>query len=51
MLSDIQVSASFAADEADWEDGNRTYFCFVTRSSGQELTESVAVPQTAPPAA
>ena len=45
MLSDIQVLASFAATADDWNDGNRTFFCFVNRSSGQDLTESVAVPQ------
>jgi hypothetical protein len=49
MLNDVQVTASFAADAADWTEGNRTFFCFVNRSSGQNFTESVAVPQTAPP--
>ncbi len=44
---DIQVSASFAASAADWDAGNRTYFCFVNRSSGQTLTASVALPQPA----
>lgn len=44
---DIQVSASFPVDEADWDSGNRTYFCFVNRSSGENLTASVAVPQPA----
>lgn len=50
MLNDIQVSASFAAADQDWADGNRTFFCFVNRSSGQDLTESVAVAQAAPAA-
>lgn len=46
--TDIQVSASFAADELDWDDGNRTYFCFVNRASGENLTVSIAIPQVAP---
>lgn len=46
--TDIQVTASFAVDEEDWNDGNRTYFCFVNRASGENLTVSVAVPQVAP---
>lgn len=48
LVTDIQVSASFAADADEWNEGNRTFFCFVNRSSGQELTESVAVAQVAP---
>jgi hypothetical protein len=44
---DIQVSASFPVDEEDWDEGNRTYFCFVDRASGENLTASVAVPQPA----
>jgi hypothetical protein len=46
--ADIQVSASFAGTEDDWVDGNRTYFCFVSRSSGEPLTESVAAPPRPP---
>jgi hypothetical protein len=45
---DVQVEASFAVDATDWDDGNRTYFCFVTRSTGEDFTASVAVPQVAP---
>lgn len=45
---DIQVTASFAADEADWNSGNRSYFCFVNRSGGEPLGVSIAVPQVAP---
>jgi hypothetical protein len=43
-FSDIQISASFAATADDWADGNLDYFCFVSRSSGEPLTESVAMP-------
>ena len=45
---DIQVAASFAVDAADWDGGNRTYFCFANRASGAELTASIAQPQPAP---
>ncbi|MCU1579838.1 MAG: hypothetical protein JWP19_2042 [Rhodoglobus sp.] len=44
---DIQVTASFAADEQEWDAGNHSYFCFVTRSTGADLTASVAIPQVA----
>jgi hypothetical protein len=46
--ADIQVSASFAGTEEDWADGNRTWFCFVSRSSGEPLTENVAGPPRPP---
>ena len=49
-VQDIQVAASFAVDEADWNAGNRTYFCFANRAGGEPLTVSIAVPQAAPPA-
>lgn len=48
QFSDIQVSASFAGTEDDWTAGNRNYFCFVNRSSGEPLTASVAMPARAP---
>lgn len=44
---DIQVAASFAVDAADWDDGNRGYFCFANRSTGADLTASIAFPQPA----
>jgi hypothetical protein len=47
-FSDIQISASFAGTEDDWADGNRNYFCFVSRSSGEPLTMSVAMPARPP---
>jgi hypothetical protein len=47
-FSDIQISASFAGTEDDWADGNRNYFCFVSRSSGEPLTLSVAMPARPP---
>jgi hypothetical protein len=47
-VNDIQIAASFAADAEDWESGNRVFYCFATRSSGEPLTVSIAVPQVAP---
>ncbi|TBN58067.1 hypothetical protein EYE40_12055 [Glaciihabitans arcticus] len=47
--SDIQVSASYAADEQSWIDGDRNYFCFVSRSTGEPLTSSVAMPDRPTP--
>ena len=48
QFSDIQISSSFAGTEDDWKSGNRNYFCFVSRSSGEPLTASVAMPARAP---
>ena len=48
--NDIQVLSSFAADEADWTAGNRTFYCFVSRTGGAEFTTSVAKPQVLPTA-
>ncbi|WP_285115237.1 hypothetical protein [Leifsonia sp. fls2-241-R2A-40a] len=41
---DLQVVGSFPATEQQWKDGQRSYYCFATRSSGQPLTTSVAGP-------
>ncbi len=41
--SDIQFTASYPANEKQWSDGDHSYYCFVTRSSGGPLTASVAV--------
>ncbi|WP_166880399.1 hypothetical protein [Salinibacterium sp. ZJ450] len=45
QFSDIQVQASYAATAEEWDAGHHDYFCFATRSSGEPLTVSVAVPQ------
>lgn len=45
--NDIQLAGSFAADENDWNAGNRTYYCFATRAGGAQFTSSIAVPQAA----
>ncbi|MCA5922305.1 septum formation family protein [Curtobacterium oceanosedimentum] len=41
-LGDVQVQGSYAPDQATWDQGNRFISCFVTRSSGQPLTGSLA---------
>ncbi|WP_374009341.1 septum formation family protein [Leifsonia sp. LS-T14] len=41
---DLQVIGSFPATEQQWKDGQRSYYCFANRSSGQPLTTSVAGP-------
>ena len=46
--TDIQFVASYPATDKQWADGDRNYYCFVTRSSGDPLTTSVAVPPAAP---
>ena len=47
-VNDLQVAASFAADAEEWDAGNRSYSCFVSRASGEPLTASVGVPQVVP---
>jgi hypothetical protein len=41
---DLQVTASFAVDAADWDAGDREYFCFVNRVGGEPLGASLVVP-------
>jgi hypothetical protein len=48
QYADAQFQASFPATEEQWDDGDRAYFCFVSRSSGEPLTGSVAVPPPPP---
>jgi hypothetical protein len=50
-LSDIAVSASYPATAEQWDAGEREYFCFLTRSTGEPLAVSLAnvpVADTAP---
>ena len=42
--SDVQIEASYPATAGQWDAGDHWYFCFVTRSSGEPLTGSVAAP-------
>jgi Septum formation len=48
QFDDVQISASYAATAQAWDAGHRDYYCFVSRSSGEALTTSIAAP---PPAA
>lgn len=41
-LSDIAVSASYPASAEQWDAGEREYYCFLTRSSGEPLAVSLA---------
>lgn len=43
-VTDAQIESSYPANEKDWKSGNRTFFCFVTRSSGDPLPGNLAVP-------
>jgi hypothetical protein len=46
-LTDAEVEASYPTEEM-WDEGGRDYFCFVSRSTGEPITGSVALPQVAP---
>jgi hypothetical protein len=46
--TDIQFEASYPATDQQWADGDREYYCFVSRKSGEPITGTVAVPQAAP---
>ena len=48
-LTDIVVQGAFPVSVEAWDEGKQDYFCFVSRSSGEPLTGSLAVP-VAPPA-
>ena len=40
--ADIQVQGAYAANADEWVSGQHDYFCFVSRSSGEPLMNSVA---------
>ncbi|GAA4167630.1 hypothetical protein [Gryllotalpicola koreensis] len=42
--SDVQVVAAYPVTAEQWSSGQRNYFCFVTRSSGQQFSSSIAGP-------
>ncbi|HEU0206872.1 MAG TPA: hypothetical protein VFQ74_09320 [Pseudolysinimonas sp.] len=46
--NDIQLQGSYAVNEDEWAADEHDYFCFVSRSSKQPLTGSVAVAPVAP---
>lgn len=41
-VTDAQLAMSYPATEADWNKGDRTFYCFVTRASGGTLPGSLA---------
>lgn len=45
--SDMQIQGSYPVTEEQW-DADPSYYCFVSRSSGEPLTSSVAIPRVAP---
>lgn len=47
-FSDIQLQGAFAVSEEQWDAGVQDYFCFVSRSSGELLTGSLAIPPPPP---
>jgi hypothetical protein len=41
---DLQVQASYPATAGQWTGGDRSYYCFASRTSGQPMTGSIAGP-------
>ena len=48
QYSDAQISASYPVNAGQWDAGDHAYYCFVSRSSGDTLTGSVAGASAAP---
>jgi hypothetical protein len=44
QLDDAQLQGSYPVTEKQWKSGQRSYYCFVSRSSGQPITGSLAGP-------
>ncbi|GGE92808.1 hypothetical protein [Mycetocola zhadangensis] len=47
-FTDLQVQGTYPVNEEQWADGERNYFCFISRSTGEPLTGTLAVAQPAP---
>jgi hypothetical protein len=47
-LTDAQVQVSYPVSAEDWDAGNRRYYCFVSRTSGEAITGDIALPQPTP---
>jgi hypothetical protein len=43
-LADVQVQGSYPVSDEQWTAGERHYYCFVSRSSGEPLTATLAGP-------
>ncbi|HLU62912.1 MAG TPA: septum formation family protein [Protaetiibacter sp.] len=48
QYTDVQLSGSYPVTAEQWDAGDRSYYCFVSRSSGEPLTGTLAVPPPAP---
>ncbi|MFO7690259.1 MAG: hypothetical protein R6W83_06855 [Cryobacterium sp.] len=44
-LGDVQVQGSYPVTAAQWDAGQRQYYCFVSRSGGEPFTASLAGPR------
>ena len=47
---DVQVQGSYPITEEQWSDGGRSYYCFVSRASGEPMNASIAGPGPVPAA-
>lgn len=47
-LPDVVITATYPLSEEEWDAGERSYSCFVNRSSGEPLPGDVAAPQPTP---
>jgi len=45
QYSDLTVQSSYPVTAEQWDEGHREYSCFVSRTSGEPLTGSLAVPR------
>lgn len=43
--ADVQLQASYPANEAQWKEGDRAYFCFASLAGGGPITGSIAAPR------
>jgi hypothetical protein len=48
VYPDLQLQGSYPVTEEQWTSGQRNYYCFLSRSSGEPLTASIAGPGPAP---
>ncbi|MCP2031429.1 hypothetical protein L1277_001520 [Okibacterium sp. HSC-33S16] len=46
-FTDLQVQGTYPVSDEQWADGERNYYCFLSRSSNEPLTGSLAVAQPA----
>ncbi|MEO8093977.1 MAG: septum formation family protein, partial [Pseudolysinimonas sp.] len=47
-LKDAQVTASYSVSADDWLAGNHRYYCFVSLTTGAQITGDIAGPQPTP---